>query len=136
MIYQDELIRLDTEWRTLMVSGREYSGALGDDGVGRKRGEISAYKEKVMRSCICPEDKERILRDIAENSRYLIAAGDSKPLERGDQIMGIDSKMMQGILIGGLGGFFGMYALDRIGEHLAMGAKEGVMEGLSQVVKG
>jgi hypothetical protein len=126
MGYLEELIDLDREWRELKISGEEYAKALKDvpAEMERKRNDLLSYRKKMMDSNLTCEEKEKRLKEIRDNLGYLEDRTNLSHEQDGD------SKMLTGILIGGLIAFIGMYLLDRMGNYLKESLSEGVSEGI------
>src|SRR3990170_6381977 len=99
MEYLAELINLENEWRGIKISGGEYAKAIivTPESKERKRSEIISFRDRLMKSNLIGEEKERRLREIRENLSYLEESTSESALKRSD-----DSQLLTGILIGGL----------------------------------
>jgi hypothetical protein len=131
MVYQADLIDLDEEWRRISVPDEEsfkiFRQIPGE--VERKREEIISYGRRLMDSVIARGEKEARMRQVRENLRYLDGG-------EHEGTVGGSSQLVEGMLIGGLATFIGMYFMDKLGEYMKGEMSKGMMEGLYSGLEG
>jgi hypothetical protein len=125
MVYQEDLVKLDEEWRRVMIAGDESANALiqipGE--IERRKNQLLSYGRKLADSVIGCSEKEARMKQLNENLRYLENKKTAAAAESGNQLL-------EGMIIGGLATFIGMYLMDRMGEYMKDEMSKGMIEGL------
>jgi hypothetical protein len=130
MEYLSQLIDLRREWEEIKISGKEYAKVINEDKERRnkKREEILGYREKIIKSRLTAEDKERNLKEIGENLEYLEPNPNSCPQNYLKGLIG--NELLAGCAIGVVLTILGMKGAERFKNYLTETLSEDISKKL------